>query len=427
MRELFLNRCVVSFAAIAASLFISGCAMFNSSNVGESESAAGTQITPVPSNIDVIERNDTTGTVSAAREAAENLIANAKADAARIIANANRLSAPEKAAICASFEAKVQKDSSSRVAAILDDAKKSSAAKVAKANAQAKKMVVDAKKKADDIIAKAKAEAVKIIAGTKNPSKKADAIIAKAQNQATKKLTDLKKATAKADADIVKAKSKAAKILADAKSAAKKAEQAILKQASKSAEDIIRKSWTDAGKMKTEAKKVLELSKTYASKAKKDADLYVGKKKSDADIYLTKKMSEADKAAADFQKQMKKKDAGAVVTAEGETPAMANNILSGVLKGMSSRDYAVFTKNFTKDLKKNLTEKNFKIMNARLKEKIGAYKSRKYLGSIKKGPLTVYLWKAKYAKAANNDLILRLALGELDGKLYVFAFDVSNL
>ena len=427
MKNLSLKRFCVSFATIAVSLSIFGCSMFNSSNMGESESTATTQLTPVPADIDVIERNDTTGTVTAAREAAANLIANAKADAARIIANAKMLSAPEQAAIRASFSADVQKDSKLRVAALLAAAKKQSDAKVAKANAQAAKTIADAKKKADDIVAKAKAKATKIIAGTKNASKKADAIIAKAQNQATKKLADSKKATKKAGVGIEKAKSKAAKIVADANSAAKKAELAILAQATKSAEDIIRKSWTDAGKMKSEAKKVLELSKTYVIKAKKDADLYVGKKKSDADIYLTKKMGEADKAAADFQKQMKKKDAGTLKVTEGETPAMANKMLSGVLSGMASGDYAAFTKNFTKDLKKNLTEKNFKLMNAQLKEKIGVYKSREYLGSIKKGPLTVYLWKAKYAKADNNDLVLRLALGKLDDKLSVFAFDVSNL
>jgi hypothetical protein len=179
--------------------------------------------------------------------------------------------------------------------------------------------------------------------------------------------------------------------------------------------------------MKSYAKTVLLLSKSHADKLRKEADLYAAKKKSDADIYLTKKMSEADKAAAEFQKQMKKKDAGVVITAEGETPAMADKMLSGVLAGMANGDYVLFTTNFTKELKRNLTEKNFKMMNAQLKEKIGVYKSREYLGSIKKGPLTVYLWKAKYAKAENNDLILRLALGKLDGKLSVFAFDVSNL
>jgi exonuclease VII large subunit len=200
-----------------------------------------------------------------------------------------------------------------------------------------------------------------------------------------------------------------------------------LKQASKAAEDIIRKSWADVKKMKQEANKVLELSKTLAEKKRKEADLYAANKKSDADIYLKNKMAEADKAATDFQKQMKKNGAATLTDAKGAKPAMADKILSEILNGMAAGDYQSFTKNFTKELKKNITEKNFRIMTERLKEKIGGYVSRQYMGTVRKGPWTVYLWKAKYEKAKNNDLILRLVLGNLDGKLQVFGFDVSNI
>jgi len=409
MKEFSLNRLFVLFAALAALFAISGCSTSNSSSVGESELAGTTPVAPMPADIDVIERNDTTGTVTAAREAANNLITNAKAAAAKIIADAKKLAAPEQAAIRAEFSAKVAKESKERVKELLDAALKAADAKLAAAERKSAKIISEAKKKAD-------AQLAKIISDALESTKKSREAVVKAKGQADKIIADAKNASKKGAAIIAKAKIKAAAIIAKSKKTLEKIEKTLLTHASKSVGDILRKSLKDAAKMKSDAKKILDLAKIYSEK-----------RKSDADIYLKNKMDEADKSAAEFQRQVEKREGVAIAADKDAKPAMADNILSGVMKGMKSGDYAAFSKNFTKDLKKNITEKNFRIMSERLKGQIGECVSRQYLGSVRKGDWIVYLWKAKYEKSKNNDLVLRLALGKYNGKLQVVVFEISNL
>ena len=385
----------VAYAILAGA--ISGCANFKDTNDNSGRRKLSQE------DIDNIERNDTTGTVSAAREAAENLLAEAKAQAAKIVADAKKLSAPEKASIRVKFENLARKESKAKVESIIEAARKNAAAKIVEANKKAAKIIADAKK-----------NAAKITTDAENSANKSQAIVKKAKIEAEKIIADAENASKKGNAIIAAAQTKAADIVAKAKLTAKKIESALLDQASKSAADIIKKSQADALKIKSAAEKVA-----------KDADVYAAKKKSDADIYLKKKMAEADKAAEDFQKQISKGEAGKI--SKADNPAMADNILSEILKGMSSGSYELFTKHFTKDLKKKITLKAFRMMIERLKQKTGEYESRQFLGTVRKGPWVVYLWKAKYAKIKNSDLILRLVLGELDGTQQVFAFDVSNL
>lgn len=111
---------------------------------------------------------------------------------------------------------------------------------------------------------------------------------------------------------------------------------------------------------------------------------------------------------------------------EKSSPIIANKILDHTLKGLKEGDYNEFSYRFNVDLKKRITKKEFTQLREGLSDQIGEFMNREYLGCIQKGPLMIYLWKAEFSKAENNDLIIRLTLGELDEAVQVFAFEISN-
>jgi hypothetical protein len=300
---------------------------------------------------------------------------------------------------------------------------------ISAAEEAAGKLIADAKKEA----ARIKQEAEKILAvKTSEAEKKAQAIITsmtakvKADKAETEKLYIQKKqAEAKklADEIIAAAKKKASEIKAAAYQYAKtikdkakieyeKVGKQIIANAQKSAADLTAKGGKEATKIRNASKQLFKEAKAYTDKQKKAAE-----------EYLQKKMKEADTAMLKITEKMKKNNDAE----KGAKPALADKMLVDVMRGIRDDNYSDFTKNFTKDLKVNFTEKKFKALNSQLKGKIGEYKKRYYLGSLQKGPLTVYLWKGEFTNAKHNDLVIKLTMGELDGKDQVFAFDISNL
>lgn len=99
----------------------------------------------------------------------------------------------------------------------------------------------------------------------------------------------------------------------------------------------------------------------------------------------------------------------------------AEKLAGSVLEGIKKKDYKEFSKNMTYEMKSTITQDKFKILLKRFENELGDYESRQYLGTLKQGPLKVALWKAKFSKT-NNELLLRLVIGELDGKPKVFGF-----
>lgn len=111
---------------------------------------------------------------------------------------------------------------------------------------------------------------------------------------------------------------------------------------------------------------------------------------------------------------------------EEVSKSIANKILDRTMKGIKENSYGDFSYRFNADLKKRITKKAFEKMCSNLSASIGEYESREYLGTLQKGPLNIYLWKGKFSKAKNNDLVIRLTLGKLDEAVQVFAFEISN-
>ena len=107
-----------------------------------------------------------------------------------------------------------------------------------------------------------------------------------------------------------------------------------------------------------------------------------------------------------------------------EKVKLAEPMLDTILQGASKDDYAVYSSNFSKGLKDQLTEKDFKILNDDLKKKIGEYDSRKFLGILNKKLVDIYVWKAKFTKT-DEDFMIRLFLVEDEGKFKVFSFSIT--
>jgi len=313
-------------------------------------------------DIEIIAQEDTTGRVSAAEEAAEKLLTDAKKEAAKIKLEADKVMA---------------------------------------------KKTAEAEKKAQEIIAS-------ITSKVKEDKIKADKLYMQKKKEEAKKEADKIMAAAKKKAEEIKATAYkyAKEIKEKTKKELNKISQQIITNSKKAAADLTAKGSKDASKIRDASKKLFKEAKAYTDKQKKKAE-----------EYLQKKMKEADLAMLKISEKMKKnKDAD-----KGAKPALADKMLVSIMRGIKNDNYDDFTENFTKDLKVDFTEKKFKALNAQLKGKIGEYKKRYYLGSLQKGPLTVYLWKGEFTNAKHNDLVIKLTLGNLDGKDQVFAFDISNL
>ena len=316
--------------------------------------------------IRAIEKEDTTGRVAAAREAAAKLIDDAKKRAKELTRNAETI-----------YDTKKQE-----------------------AEANAAKIIADARTQAEKaknaIILSAEKEAGTVAEKAKKPVAQAPEISPEKMKEQT-------------NAEIEK-------ILAIKKAQTENIAKKIIDNAKKSAADISKAAYKNMLEAKEKEKNIIEKANVYAKDKKKEADDYLGRK-----------MAEADKAVAEFSRKMDKeiKNSGIPKT---EDEIKAQRMVDEILKAIPENDYQTFSKDFTVDLKQRFTKEKFLNTNKTLDEKLGGITKITYLGYIVKGPLTVYMWKANFAKATkDNDMVVRLTLGELDKKMQVFAFDIAVL
>ncbi len=256
--------------------------------------------------------------------------------------------------------------------------------------------------------------------------KEAEAHAAEIIANAKKKAVEQAKATLKAQIEEMKAKTES-----ETKAKADK----ILSNADKKADAILRKALADAAKIK--ATVIASAEKAAADiTAKAGKDSVAAKRKAieqakkQAKDYLAKKRAETDKTLAEIAKDAKK-NSGLVRDGKSDkyigTAIVARALLDNILKGMAAADYKVFTKDFTKEHKQVLTKKKFDTSIPQLNKKLGTCSTHTYLGRLQKGMVTIYIWKGNFSNLKNNELLLELALIELDGKYKVFAFNVSPL
>lgn len=107
-----------------------------------------------------------------------------------------------------------------------------------------------------------------------------------------------------------------------------------------------------------------------------------------------------------------------------EKQARAEAILETILTGLAEQDRALYLTHFTAEWQAKFTAANFAKMAEAIDADLGPYQSRQFLGRLDKQVLDIFIWKARFGKA-DEDALVRLVLGEVDGRLQVFSFSIS--
>jgi len=107
-----------------------------------------------------------------------------------------------------------------------------------------------------------------------------------------------------------------------------------------------------------------------------------------------------------------------VGTDNAQVKAVAEPILDNLLAGFNQGNYAQYSKNFDATLREAIPEKKFQQVRGSILKKLGAFKSKKYLGFLNQQAYTVVLWKGAFA-GTKNDVLIKLVLSKRQNKVVV--------
>lgn len=96
-------------------------------------------------------------------------------------------------------------------------------------------------------------------------------------------------------------------------------------------------------------------------------------------------------------------------------------MVEGVIKGLDSGNYEMYTRDFTNESKKSFTNEIFQDAYKAFDSNLGKIKTKQYLGSYQKNGYWVLLWKAKYSKVS-EDILLELYVKKAESNYKVAAF-----
>ncbi len=102
-------------------------------------------------------------------------------------------------------------------------------------------------------------------------------------------------------------------------------------------------------------------------------------------------------------------------TDNDQVKAVAEPILDNLLTGFNKGNYAQYSKDFDDTLREAIPEKKFQQVRETLLKKIGAFKSKKFLGFLNQQAYTVVLWKGAFA-ATRDDVLIKLVLAKRQDK-----------
>ncbi len=111
---------------------------------------------------------------------------------------------------------------------------------------------------------------------------------------------------------------------------------------------------------------------------------------------------------------------------ETEKIDLADAILERMMSGINKDDYALYSGNFHKGMEDQFPEKRFRKFRSELREDLGEYKSRTYIGILNKKLADVFIWKAKFSNS-DDDCLIRLTLIEDEGVYKVLGFHISRI
>jgi hypothetical protein len=101
-----------------------------------------------------------------------------------------------------------------------------------------------------------------------------------------------------------------------------------------------------------------------------------------------------------------------------QVKAVAEPILANLLTGLAQGNYAQYSRDFDDAMREAIPEKKFQQVREDLIEKLGKFKSKKYLGFLNQQTYTAILWKSAF-DATKNDVLIKLVLAKRQDKVVV--------
>jgi hypothetical protein len=113
-------------------------------------------------------------------------------------------------------------------------------------------------------------------------------------------------------------------------------------------------------------------------------------------------------------------------TGKSKAELKAEKTLDNMLDAIQKLDYSEFSKDFSKELKERLTGDKFGEVFGKMNKRFGKVDKKLYLGSLKKGNITIYMWKATFTKQPkDNEIFIRLIMENTSGSQEIYGFDVG--
>lgn len=101
--------------------------------------------------------------------------------------------------------------------------------------------------------------------------------------------------------------------------------------------------------------------------------------------------------------------------------AAAHQITDEMLTGLKENNYQKFSANFDGKMKENLTETQFRQLQANIKANIGDCISRDFVRLEKKGEYRIAIYHAAFSREPQS-VVVQTVFSQIDGKVYVSGF-----
>ena len=88
-------------------------------------------------------------------------------------------------------------------------------------------------------------------------------------------------------------------------------------------------------------------------------------------------------------------------------------MIDSVLRGLSTGNYALYSRDFSEKNKKYFDKKVFNQAHVAITEKLGKYKGIKFIGFWKKGDYDIMLWKAGFSET-KDDILVQMYIKKID-------------
>ncbi|MBU4304152.1 MAG: DUF3887 domain-containing protein [Candidatus Omnitrophica bacterium] len=98
--------------------------------------------------------------------------------------------------------------------------------------------------------------------------------------------------------------------------------------------------------------------------------------------------------------------------------AITDPIMDNIFDGLNNEDYDKYSRDFDGTLKETLSPERFRAVRKEIKDWVGNYLYREYLGFINRQAITIIFWKAVFDKT-QDEILIKLVVSERDGKYLV--------